>query len=101
MQKGNIIISHHVKFDYNIFLYKEISASKLGSLDLLFHNNPDSPSDLSSLLPPNLPSESSNDPLTLSSAETEKIPNTSSSIPSTILPKHKRYAWVPDTSNPN
>ncbi|MBW0462222.1 hypothetical protein O181_001937 [Austropuccinia psidii MF-1] len=80
---------------------KDLSPPKQGSLDLLFHNDPYSPSDLSALLPSNLTSESRNDSLTLSSIETENIPNNSSSIPFPDLPKHKGYAWVPDTFNPN
>ncbi|MBW0493863.1 hypothetical protein O181_033578 [Austropuccinia psidii MF-1] len=53
------------------------------------------------LHPTTLPSESRIDSLTPSSIETENIPNSSTSIPSTDLPKHKGYAWIPDTSTLN
>ncbi|MBW0553616.1 hypothetical protein O181_093331 [Austropuccinia psidii MF-1] len=89
MEKGNVIISYHVKFDNNIFPYKENTPSNQESLGLLFYDNPDSPSEQSSLLSSNIPTESRNDPLMLSSIETEFIPNTSSSVPPMKLPKHK------------
>ncbi|MBW0540498.1 hypothetical protein O181_080213 [Austropuccinia psidii MF-1] len=101
MEKVNIIISHHVKFDNNIFPYKENSPSNQGSLDLLFHDNPDHPSNHSSLLSLNPPTESRIDSLTLSSIETDHNPNLSSSIPSIDLPKDKGYIWIPNTSAPN
>ncbi|MBW0584925.1 hypothetical protein O181_124640 [Austropuccinia psidii MF-1] len=100
MEKGNIIISHHVKFDNNIFPYKENSPSNQESLELLFHDNPVFSSEQSSFHPSNLPNESTNDLLILSSTETEPtepIPNPCSTVPSITLPKHKGYTWVPDT----
>ncbi|MBW0530802.1 hypothetical protein O181_070517 [Austropuccinia psidii MF-1] len=101
MEKGNIIISHHVKFDNNIFPYKKDSPSNQGSLDLLFHDNPDPLSNQYSLLLLNNPTESRIDSLTLSSIETDHNPKLSSSIPSIYLPKHKGYTWIPNTSTPN
>ncbi|MBW0473400.1 hypothetical protein O181_013115 [Austropuccinia psidii MF-1] len=101
MKKGNIIISHHVKFDHNIFPFKEISPSKQGSLDLLFHDSPDSPSQQSTFLLSHLPSESGMDSMTLSSVETENSPNTSTSIPSAKLPKNKGYSLILNPSTPN
>ncbi|MBW0473281.1 hypothetical protein O181_012996 [Austropuccinia psidii MF-1] len=100
MEKGNLILSHHVKFDDNIFPFKEISPSK-GSFDLLFHESPDQRSEQFTLLPSHLPSESGMDSLTLSSIETENSPNTSTSIPSTDSPKNKGYSCIPNTSTPN
>ncbi|MBW0538092.1 hypothetical protein O181_077807 [Austropuccinia psidii MF-1] len=104
MEKGNIIISHHVKFDNNIFPYKENSPSNQESLELLFHDNPDFLSEQSSFHPSNLPNESTNDLLMLSSTETEiteLIPNPCYTVPSVNLPKHKGYTWVPDTPSQN
>ncbi|MBW0532196.1 hypothetical protein O181_071911 [Austropuccinia psidii MF-1] len=100
MEKGNVIISHHVKLDNNIFPYKKNPPYNQESLGLLFYNNPDSPSEQSSLLSSNLPTESRTDSLTLSSTETELIPNTSSSVPPIKLPKNKGYTWIPNTSTP-
>ncbi|MBW0476088.1 hypothetical protein O181_015803 [Austropuccinia psidii MF-1] len=48
MEKGHFIISHHVKLDDNIFHHKENSLSQQESLELYFHDNPDSPSNHSS-----------------------------------------------------
>ncbi|MBW0488658.1 hypothetical protein O181_028373 [Austropuccinia psidii MF-1] len=101
MKKGNVIFSQHVKLNDNICPYKEITPSKQGSLDLLFHNSPDSSPDLSPLLPSSIPSGSRNVSLNLSSIETENIPSTSSFSPIIDLPKNKGYSWVPDTSISN
>ncbi|MBW0559776.1 hypothetical protein O181_099491 [Austropuccinia psidii MF-1] len=100
MEKGNIIISHHVKFDNNIFPYKEKPPSNQESLGLLFYDNPDSPSEKPPSLSSNLPTESSTDSLTLSPIEKEITPHTSCSAPSVKLPKHKGYTWIPNTSTP-
>ncbi|MBW0479852.1 hypothetical protein O181_019567 [Austropuccinia psidii MF-1] len=100
MEKGNVIISHHVKFDNNIFPYKEKPPSNQESLGLLFYDNPDSPSEQPSLLSSNLPTESSTDSLMLSPIEKELTPHTSSSVPPVKLPKHEGYTWIPDTSTP-
>ncbi|MBW0473092.1 hypothetical protein O181_012807 [Austropuccinia psidii MF-1] len=79
----------------------QILDMEVGPLDLLFHDDPDTPSNHSSLPLLNLPSESRIYSLMPSSIETENIPNTSTSITSTDLPKHKGYAWIPDTSTLN
>ncbi|MBW0495958.1 hypothetical protein O181_035673 [Austropuccinia psidii MF-1] len=81
MKKGNVIISHHVNLDNNIFPYTENAPSNQEALGLLFHDNPDPMSDQSSLLSFNPPTESRTDSLMLSSIETEHNPNYSSSIP--------------------
>ncbi|MBW0462636.1 hypothetical protein O181_002351 [Austropuccinia psidii MF-1] len=101
MEKGNVIIYHHVNFDDNIFPYKDITSSKKGSLYLLFHECPDPPSDLSTFFPSNLPSETRKNSLIPPPIETENILSTSSSIPLTDLAKYKAYAWVSETSNSN
>ncbi|MBW0467242.1 hypothetical protein O181_006957 [Austropuccinia psidii MF-1] len=100
MEKGNVVISHHVKFDNNLFPYKENPPSNQDSLGLFFYDKPDSPSEQPSLLSSDQPAESSTDLLTVSPIETELTPHTSSSVPPAKLPKHKGYTWIPDTSSP-
>ncbi|MBW0466728.1 hypothetical protein O181_006443 [Austropuccinia psidii MF-1] len=50
MEKGNVVLSHHVKFDNDVFTYKDLTFSKQESLNLLFHDSPFLPSASASLL---------------------------------------------------
>ncbi|MBW0463209.1 hypothetical protein O181_002924 [Austropuccinia psidii MF-1] len=50
VEKGNVILSNHVKFNDNVFPYKDLTSYKKDSLDLLFHDSPNPKSDSSLLL---------------------------------------------------
>ncbi|MBW0501579.1 hypothetical protein O181_041294 [Austropuccinia psidii MF-1] len=44
VEKGNVILSHHVRCDDGVFPYKDLSPSNQESLDILFHDSPSSSS---------------------------------------------------------
>ncbi|MBW0483613.1 hypothetical protein O181_023328 [Austropuccinia psidii MF-1] len=101
VEKGNVILSHHVKFDDDVFPYKDLKFLKQEPLDLFFHDSPFLPSDSASLPPLKPPVVNKEHLLTPSPIEPEVIPIDTSANPITNLPKHKGYTWVPDTPDPN
>ncbi|MBW0473475.1 hypothetical protein O181_013190 [Austropuccinia psidii MF-1] len=101
VEKGNVILSHHVKFNYDVFPYKYLSPSKQELLDLLLHDSPIPLSEPNPSLLLESPVTNKENPLTSSLIEPEDCPIDISTAPTNNLPTHKGYTWFPETCNPS